>query len=70
MAKRKAQAGRKLVSLPIKTYEAIERLQRELSAAERQAASLSATWSLAGRSVCSMPPPNRHGCLPPNRLSR
>ena len=32
MAKRKAQAGRKLVSLPIKTYEAIERLQRELSA--------------------------------------
>ena len=32
MAKRKAQAGRKLVSLPIKTYEAIEQLQRELSA--------------------------------------
>ena len=32
MAKRRAQAGRKLVSLPIKTYEAIEQLQRELSA--------------------------------------
>ena len=32
MTERKAQAGRKLVSLPIKTYEAIEQLQRELSA--------------------------------------
>ena len=31
MAKQKAQAGRKLVSLPIKTYEAVEQLQRELS---------------------------------------
>ena len=31
MAKQKTQAGRKLVSVPIKTYEAIEQLQRELS---------------------------------------
>ena len=32
MLKQKPQANRKLVSLPTKTYEAIERLQRELSA--------------------------------------
>ena len=32
MAKRKAQTNRKLVSVPIKTYEAIEQLQRELTA--------------------------------------
>ena len=32
MAKQKTQAGRKLVSVPIGTYKAIEQLQRELSA--------------------------------------
>ena len=31
MAKQKAQAGRMMVSVPTKTYAAIERLQRELS---------------------------------------
>lgn len=36
MAKRKAQPGRKLVSVPTQTYDALAQLQRELSAVTGQ----------------------------------
>ena len=63
MTKRKAQAGRKLVSLPTKTYEAIERLQRELSAVSGKRFTIGDV--VARGAQCLLDAASRHAWLSP-----
>ena len=63
MTKRKAQAGRKLVSLPIKTYEAIEQLQRELSMVSGKPFTIGDV--IARGAQCLLDAASRHAWLSP-----
>ena len=63
MAKRKAQPGRKLVSLPIQTYEAIEQLQRELSAVSGKRFTIGDV--VARGAQCLLDAASRHAWLSP-----
>ena len=66
MTKRKAQAGRKLVSLPNKTYETVERLQRELSAVSGKRFTIGDV--VARGAQCLLDAASRHACFRrPNR---
>ena len=63
MTKRKAQAGRKLVSLPNKTYETVERLQRELSAVSGKRFTIGDV--VARGAQCLLDAASRHAWLSP-----
>ena len=63
MLKQKPQANRKLVSLPTKTYEAIERLQRELSAVSGKRFTVGDV--VARGAQCLLDAASRHAWLSP-----
>ena len=64
MAKRKAQTNRKLVSVPIKTYEAIEQLQRELTAVSGKRFTIGDV--VARGAQCLLDAASRHAWLSPS----
>ena len=64
MAKQKTQAGRKLVSVPLETYKAIEQLQRELSALSGKRFTIG---DVVARGVqCVLDAASRHAWLSPS----
>ena len=63
MAKQKTQTGRKLVSVPIKTYEAIEQLQRELSTLSGERFTIGDV--VARGAQCLLDAASRHAWLSP-----
>ena len=52
MAKRKAQAGRKLVSVPNETYDALAQLQRELAAVTGQRVTIGDVVARGAQCLC------------------
>ena len=70
MAKRKAQAGRKLVSVPIRNLQSNRAIAKGAVRAERQAVLHWRCGRARGAVSARRRRANRHGCLQPNRLIR
>ena len=57
---------RRLVSVPIETFKAIQQLQRELAAVTGQRVTIGDVVARGAQCLCDAHA-GRHGCLPPNR---